>query len=196
VTGPRLILASASPRRREILTRLGVSFEVAVAEVEETVEGDPGEVALANAERKAAAVADEHPAAVVLGADTVVALAGEILPKPRDDEQARAWLERLSGREHRVITAIAVVDAGTIQTAVSTTAVRFRSLSDAEIEWYVASGEWRDRAGGYAIQGRGSALVASIAGDYWTVVGLPVPVLIDLLGPELVTGGEPGAVGP
>jgi septum formation protein len=185
-----LILASASPRRREILAALGVDFRAAVADVEELVEGDPEQVAGENARRKALAVAaGEAAAAQVLGADTVVALDGRILPKPRDEREAREWLRLLSGREHLVVSAICVVEAGETRTAVSVTAVRFRALGDDEVDWYVAGGEWRDRAGGYAIQGRGSALVASITGDYWTVVGLPVAALIDLLGAELLTRG-------
>lgn len=187
MTPTPLILASASPRRREILTQLGIPFDSAVAEIEEATEGDADEAALDNARRKAEAVAADHPEATVLGADTVVALDGEILPKPRDAAQAREWLERLSGREHRVVSAIAIVESGATRIASSVTAVRFRALTPAEIGWYVNTDEWRDRAGGYAIQGRGAALVASITGDYWTVVGLPVPALIDLLGDDVTT---------
>lgn len=192
----RLVLASASPRRRDILTQLGIDFEVAVPEVEEEAEGTPEDVAASNADRKSAAVAWRCPPTTrVLGADTVVAVDGRILPKPRHAGEAAQWLRLLSGRYHVVVTAIAVhqgcsspadIDEG--GTAVSRTTVRFRRLSPAEIDWYVASGEWRDRAGGYAIQGRGAALVAGIEGDYWTVVGLPVPALLDLLGLDVLLG--------
>jgi septum formation protein len=185
-----LILASASPRRREILTQLGLAFEVAVPDVEEVLEGDPREAARANARRKALAVAGQTPPeSRVLGADTVVVLDGRILPKPRDAAQAAEWLRLLSGRTHRVVSALCLVDGQRARTVDSTTEVRFRRLTEAEIGWYVASGEWRDRAGGYAIQGRGAALIESIAGDYWTVVGLPVPALIGLIGPRSLTGG-------
>lgn len=185
--GP-LVLASASPRRREILSRLGIEFEVVAPGVQEIDEGDPESVTRENARRKARVVAATRRDARVLGLDTVVALEQRTLPKPRDAAQAREWLSALSGREHRVVTALCLVEDGRVREAVSTTTVRFRSLSDAEIDWYVAGEEWRDRAGGYAIQGRGAALVAEIRGDYWTVVGLPVAALIDLLGPELLTG--------
>lgn len=185
----RLVLASASPRRRDILAQLGIEFEVVVSDVEEEEAGDPLAVALANAERKARAVADGLPDhARVLGADTVVAVEGRTLPKPGNEDQAREWLELLSGREHRVVSAVCLVQDGSARSALSTTAVRFRELTAAEIHWYLASGEWRGKAGGYAIQGRGAGLVAGIEGDYWTVVGLPVPALFDLLGPEILLG--------
>ena len=184
-----LILASASPRRRAILTQLGVPFRAVAVEVDEVEEGDPEQVARGNAVRKArAAVGGAGPADTVLGADTVVALDGRILPKPRDCEQARAWLRSLSGREHRVVSAICLAAAGSQREAASSTRVRFRYLTEAEIEWYLGTGEWRDKAGGYAIQGRGAALVAAISGDYWTVVGLPVPTLLELLGPGFLAG--------
>jgi septum formation protein len=157
-----------------------VEFEVRPAEVVELVDGDPSEVARENARRKALAV--DGP--VVLGADTLVVLEGRTLPKPRDEEQARSWLTALSGRSHRVVGGICV-RTGELDTAVVATDVRFRALDEAAIAWYLASGEWRDRAGGYAIQGRGAALVAAIDGDYLNVVGLPVATLLDLV-PDLV----------
>ena len=164
-------------------------FRAVAVEVEELHQGDPRAVARENAARKArAAAAGAGPHATVVGADTVVALDGRVLPKPRDAAQAAEWLMALSGREHQVISAVCVVTAGQEREAVSTTDVRFRRLTEEEIDWYVAGGEWRDKAGGYAIQGRGAALVASIRGDYWTVVGLPVPALVELLGPGLLTG--------
>jgi septum formation protein len=166
-----------------------VRFEAVAVEVEELSEGDPQDVARENAARKArAAAAHARPASTVVGADTVVAIDGQILPKPRDAAQAREWLVALSGRDHEVTSAVCVVAAGKEREAVSATEVRFRSLTGAEIDWYLASEEWRGKAGGYAIQGRGAALVDSISGDYWTVVGLPVTALVDLLGPGLLTG--------
>jgi septum formation protein len=145
--------------------------------VEELEEGDPPAVAAENARRKAAAV----PAPVgtpVLGVDTVVALAGRIYGKPPDEKAARRTLRHLGGRTHQVISGIAVDDRVTTVT----TAVTFRRLDARWIDWYVGTGEWRDRAGGYAIQARGAALVRAIEGDYLNVVGLPAAALIDLLG--------------
>jgi septum formation protein len=192
---PPLILASASPRRREILTRLGIEFEARPAEVQELREGEPQAVALENARAKARAVAAVAPdGARVLGADTIVAAGERILPKPADERQAHEWLGLLSGREHVVVSALCLVHGSRERSAASTTRVRFRTLTAGEIDWYVAGGEWRDRAGGYAIQGRGAALVAGIDGDYWGVVGLPVATLLELLGPDLLTDGRiPGS---
>ena len=133
-----------------------------------------------NACLKAKAVAG----AVVLGVDTTVALGSETLGKPRGEEEARSFLHRLAGRSHRVWSGLCLLAGERERTGAAVTEVRFRSLSEAEIERYVASGEWRERAGGYAIQGRGAALVERISGDFWNVVGLPVPALVELA-PEL-----------
>jgi septum formation protein len=121
----------------------------------------------------------------VLGVDTVVALDGVVYGKPADAAQARTTLRALSGREHTVFSGVCLVWAGSERSAVAETRVRFRAISDALIEWYVASEEWRERAGGYAIQGRGAALVAAIDGDYSNVVGLPVATLLTLA-PDLL----------
>jgi septum formation protein len=146
--------------------------------VEELAAGDPLAVARENARRKALAV----DAPLVLGADTDVALAGEVLGKPADRRAAEAFLARLAGRGHEVVGGIALARHGELLAeAVEVTEVRFRALSPAEIRAYVELGEWRERAGGYAIQGRGAALVRSIAGDYLNVVGLPLARLLDLL---------------
>jgi septum formation protein len=174
-----LTLASRSPQRRAILEQLGVAFTVAPSDVEELSEGDPHEVALENARRKAAAVPGER----VLGVDTLVALDGVIYGKPRDAAHARETLWALAGRTHHVVSGIVVAPA--MREAVEVTKVRFRDLDDAWIDWYVGLEEWRGRAGGYAIQGRGAALVREIRGDYLNVVGLPVPALLDLL-PDLL----------
>ena len=176
-----LTLASRSPQRRAILEQLGVEFEVVVPELEETEAGDPADVALQNARRKAAAV--DRP--LVLGVDTVVALDGRIYGKPADAAAARDTLGALSGQVHTVISGVCLREAGQERVATARTRVRFRALSDQLIDWYLATGEWRERAGGYAIQGRGAALVAAVDGDYSNVVGLPVPVLLDLI-PGLV----------
>jgi septum formation protein len=181
VTPERLTLASRSPQRRAILEQLGVDFTVEAPGAEELEDGDPRELVLENALRKARAV----EGARVLGVDTAVVLDGLALGKPRDAGQAEDFLSRLSGREHQVMSGIAVRSGGAESTDVAVTSVRFRVLGRAELDWYLASEEWRERAGGYAIQGRGAALVAGIEGDYWNVVGLPVPALL-ALAPELI----------
>ncbi|MCW3040282.1 MAG: maf protein [Solirubrobacterales bacterium] len=186
VTDP-LLLASASPQRRQILEQLGVPFEVRPADVQEAAAGDPETVARDNALLKATVVAALAPGRTVLGVDTLVTIDGEIFGKPPTPEAAAAMLLRLQGREHAVLSGIAVVDgspsgAPTVPRAdVQRTLVRFTPLSTAQIGAYVATGEWRGRAGSYAIQGRGAALVDGIQGDYLNVVGLPVPALRRLL---------------
>jgi septum formation protein len=155
-----------------------------VSDAEELIDGDPLAVAVENARRKASAV--PAPASVVLGVDTVVVLDGVVYGKPADADEARATLARLSGRVHEVVSGLAVLEDGELRTACATTRVRFRSLDAATLDWYLATGEWRERAGGYAIQGRGAALVAGIDGDYLNVVGLPVTSLLELL-PRILT---------
>lgn len=175
-----MILASASPQRRAILEQVGIVFEVRVSGVEEDTEGEPAAVAEANARRKAQAIADTT-SELVLGADTLVTIDGDILGKPRDAAQAVEFLGRLAGREHEVVGAIALAAGGRVeQVAVEVTAVRFRSLDHPTLDWYVSSREWEGRAGGYAIQGRGAALIAGIRGDYLNVVGLPLARLLAL----------------
>ncbi len=184
-----LILASASPRRREILTRLGLSFEVMPSEVPEVRgEGEsPRDYVTRLSADKAGSVAgatgDRSPAPFVLGADTTVAIGDEVLEKPVDDPDATRIIRRLSGRAHRVITGVSVARAGegVLRTIASETEVRFRGLSDAEVAAYVATGEGRDKAGAYGIQGLGSGLVTSLSGDYFNVVGLPASAVIQLL---------------
>ena len=153
-----------------------------VPEVEELTAGHPRDVVLENARRKARAVRGER----VLGVDTAVVLDGRVFGKPRDEEEAQGFLRCLAGRRHEVLSGICLRAGREERSEVATTRVRFRSLAPAELDWYLASGEWRERAGGYAIQGRGAALVAEIEGDYWNVVGLPVPALIRLA-PGLLT---------
>jgi septum formation protein len=187
---PSLVLASASPQRRAILESLGLDFTVRPAHVEELQQGDPAQVALHNALQKARACgarADDAPAGaqVVLGCDTVVWLGGRIHGKPAGERAARATLQALSGNTHTVISGVAVLGAGEPRTAVARTEVTFRWLSDELLDWYLAIGEWRDRAGGYAIQGAGAALVRSIDGDFQNVVGLPLASLIDIY-PQLL----------
>jgi septum formation protein len=151
------------------------------ANVEEDEAGDPAAVAELNARRKASAIGP-HPSHLVLGADTVVALDGDILGKPRDAVQAREYVGRLNGRTHEVVGGIALAQAGEIvATAVEVTRVTFRRSDAATLDRYVETGEWDGRAGGYAIQGEGAALVAAVDGDYLNVVGLPLARLQDLL---------------
>ena len=180
MTPAPLILASASPQRRSILSQVGIRFEVRPANVPEDEEGDPAEVAEANARRKAAAV-EAPPGALVLGADTLVAIGGEILGKPDGEAQARDFLERLGGRTHQVVGAVALAEDGdVVLVAAERTLVSFRRLTPALVDWYVSTGEWQGRAGGYAIQGAGAVLVTGVQGDYLNVVGLPLARLLDL----------------
>jgi septum formation protein len=148
--------------------------------VEELEHGPPDEVAVENAYRKASAIASTHPDALVLGVDTVVAIGARMYGKPADAAQARHTLEALGGRKHAVISGLCLIEDGRPRTAAASTLVEFRALDREIIEWYVAGEEWRERAGGYAIQGRGAALVARIEGDYLNVVGLPVATLLEL----------------
>jgi nucleoside triphosphate pyrophosphatase len=171
-----LVLASRSPQRRAILEQLGVDFEVAPADVEEETAGDPRRMVVENALRKARAVPGER----VLGVDTIVVLDGRSFGKPADEAEAETLLRRLSGRTHEVWSGIALVSGGAERTASACTKVRFRRLEEPDLRWYLESGEWRERAGAYAIQGRGAALVESIEGDFWNVVGLPVRELIEI----------------
>ena len=192
-----IIHASGSPRRRELLEREGVPFTVRVSEVDEALDPDilrdPREAAKKLAERKAGAVvqevlgADYVCAAVVIGADTMVALDGRIYGKPADEEDAKRILRELSGRVHQVVKGVSVwlisapdkenVSLG-FRTLVGTSHVTFKNLSDEEIEAYVATGEPMDKAGAYGIQGEGGALVKGVSGDYDNVVGLPVKRLL------------------
>jgi septum formation protein len=176
-----LTLASASPQRRAILEQLGVEFRVVVPEVEELTEGDPATVVVENALRKARAVEGDP----VLGADTEVVLDGRVFGKAGDEREAEEFLRALSGRTHDVWGGVALRSGGDELTAHAVTRVRFAVLEPRDIEWYVTAGEWRGRAGGYAIQGKGAALVDSIEGDFWNVVGLPVTELRRLV-PEVV----------
>lgn len=171
-----LTLASASPQRRAILAQLGVDFDVVVPEVEEVVGGDPRSTVVENARRKARAV----PGDLVLAADTEVVLDGRVFGKAADEEEAELFLRRLSGRTHEVWGGLALRNGGDERTAHAVTRVRFRMLEPADIAWYIGTGEWRDRAGAYAIQGKGAALVEEIDGDFWNVVGLPLAELVKL----------------
>jgi septum formation protein len=181
--GP-LILASASPQRRAILTGLGADFVVVPSGYDEVpLPGSPEEVVVARALGKARAVAARDPRRPVVGVDTEVVLGGGVLGQPADADAARAMLRRLAGREHRVLSGVAVVGTGE-RTACVETRVRVRALPADALEAYVATGEWRGRAGGYAIQAEGGGLVESLDGDLDNVIGLPVDALRTLLAAE------------
>jgi septum formation protein len=178
----RLVLASASPRRREILHLLGLDHEVRPSAVEETIL--PGEGAEAAARRLAVEKASTGVALaneVILGADTLVVLGGEILGKPADEAEALRMLLKLQGRDHRVCTGLALRMGERVEADVAVTRVWFRSLDAAECEEYVGSGEPLDKAGAYGIQGLGAALVQRIEGEYFNVMGLPVQLMLSLL---------------
>jgi septum formation protein len=187
-----LILASRSPQRKAILEQLGVAFRVEEPGVEELTGGDPRALVRENALRKARAVAAAGGRSGgterVLGADTAVVLDGRVFGKPRDEGEAETFLRRLSGRTHEVMSGIALREPdGAERSDVAVTRVRFRRLEPPDLAWYLATEEWRERAGAYAIQGRGAALVEEIEGDYWNVVGLPVATLLRLV-PDLLHG--------
>jgi len=187
-----LVLASASPRRAEILRAVGWPFEAVPADVDESHrEGESAEEFVSRlAREKAEAVASTRLFGLTLGADTVVVVDGEILGKPRDEEEARGMLGRLSGRTHEVLTGVALVRAETGRWAVGVerTRVRFARTSGEEIAWHVATGDVLDKAGAYAVQGRAALFIEGIEGDYWNVVGLPVRLLYRLAG-EMLEGG-------
>jgi septum formation protein len=179
----RLVLASASPRRRELLGQLGLSFEVSAADIDETPQqGERAQAyVLRLAREKARAVATRHPGAWVLAADTTVALGDELLGKPRDAAEAREMLGRLSGRTHEVHTGVALAGPSGEHSTVVRTQVTFRSLSPGEIAWYAGTGEPLDKAGSYAVQGKGGFLVAAVDGSPTNVIGLPLGETLELL---------------
>ena len=194
---PELILASSSPQRKAILEQLGVRFRIVVPAVDELTAGAPEELVLENARRKAAAAVaalggeadgSRDHAQPVLGVDTVVAFGARVYGKPKDREQARATLGALSGQTHRVLSGVCLIADGVARTAAAVTTVAFRLLDAATLDWYLDSDEWQGRAGGYAIQGRGAALVERIDGDYLNVVGLPVATLLDMYPAALFAG--------
>jgi septum formation protein len=180
---PRVVLASSSPRRRELLTLVGIKHEVAPANIDESYL--PGETPTVHAERlareKAAVVAARVPHAVTIGADTIVVVDGDVLGKPRDERHAAEMLRRLSGRSHRVVTAVAAVWRGATASSVEEVGVTFRPLDDREIAAYIATGEPMDKAGAYGIQGFGATIVERVNGDYFAVMGLALNRLVRLL---------------
>lgn len=179
----RVILASASPRRRELLALVGIAHDVRPAAIDESLR--PGETPMGHAERlaraKARAVAEREPDAVVIAADTIVVVDGDILGKPRGVEEAAEMLRRLSARKHTVYTAMAVARGARTESAVETVTVTFRALTGEEIDQYVATGEPLDKAGAYGIQGYGATIVERVEGDYFSVMGLGLRRLVELL---------------
>ena len=179
----RVILASASPRRRQLLDLIGIAHEVRPANIDETMR--PRETPRRHAERlareKASAVAKRDPDLITIGADTIVVVNRKVLGKPRDADDAARMLALLSGREHVVTTAVAVSRGKKLRSAVEEVLVKFRRLRDDEIEAYIETGEPMDKAGAYGIQGYGATIVERIEGDYFAVMGLPIVRLIGLL---------------
>jgi len=180
---PPLLLASTSPQRRAILEQLRIPFEVAAPRYEEHdgAGGDPVALVQEHASGKARSLAAEAGDRPVLGVDTAVVLAGRIFGKPADAGEAERMLEELSGKRHAVISGLCLVTPGWEYVDADTTFVSFRALTPRDLGSYVASGEWSGRAGAYAIQGRGAALVSRIEGDYLNVVGLPAALLVRVL---------------
>jgi septum formation protein len=184
MTHPSVILASQSPRRRELLTLVGIPHTVRPADIDEAYL--PGEKPAAHAERlareKAAVIARDEPDAVVIGSDTIVVVDGEVLGKPRDEQHAAEMLARLSGRSHVVMTAVAVMWRGVELSAVEEVGVTFHPLDAETVVAYIATGEPMDKAGAYGIQGYGATIVKRVDGDYFAVMGLPLQRLVRLMG--------------
>ncbi|MCR5073088.1 MAG: Maf family protein [Clostridiales bacterium] len=189
-----IILASASPNRKELLERIGLPFSVVVSHVVENVSSSlpTGEYVMELARQKAESVAADYPDACVIGADTVVDLDGTILGKPHTPENAKAYLSAMQGREHLVYTGVAVTVHGKTIVDVEKTSVTFAPMSGEEIEWYVATGDPLEKAGAYGIQGPAGLFVSAIRGDYFNVVGLPIHLLYRMLQKSDVLG--PGTV--
>ena len=177
-----LILASKSPRRKELLKQIGIPFVVVVSDAEE-VSGNswtPAALVVENAKRKARAVAEKYPDSPVLGADTVVSSEGKIFGKPKDKDEARKMLTALSGKMHEVTTGLALINRNEIRTTSVTTKVFFDTMTKADIDAYIATDESMDKAGAYAIQGKAARFIEKIEGRYSNVVGLPLNALIQL----------------
>lgn len=179
----RLILASSSPRRRELLTQAALHFDILPADIDETQRPHEGPAAYVQrmALEKARAVHARHPEALILGADTTVVLNGEVLAKPADRADAERMLRALSGRTHHVHTGVVLLSASAQRTHVETTAVTFAPISEAELEHYIDSAEPYDKAGAYGIQGYAARWIPRIEGDYFNVMGLPLAITVQLL---------------
>ena len=180
---PKLILASGSPRRSEILTSVGWEFEKHVADIDETERAGelPENYVVRLAREKAEAVAARFPDGIVLGADTTVVIDEQIIAKPVDLNDSRRMLRLLSGRWHEVLTGVAVVQNGKTRASIQSTRVKFSELSDGEIEYLVLNGSPLDKAGAYAVQAQAALFIEGIEGDYWNVVGLPISLVYRLI---------------
>ncbi|CAI8960746.1 MULTISPECIES: Maf family protein [Bacillus] len=176
----KLILASGSPRRKELLELAGVPFEIVVSEIEETIGAysSPADIVMSLALQKASAVVEHHEDSVVLGADTIVTYESRILGKPKDEAEAKEILQLLSGKTHEVYTGVALISKEKTVTFYERTEVMFWELTEEEIDAYIATKEPLDKAGSYGIQGKGSIFVQHIQGDYYSVVGLPIARLV------------------
>jgi len=181
---PKIILASASPRRAELLRQIGVRFELIPSQIEERPHPDeaPPDYITRIARAKVIAVARNQETGLIIGADTVVVLDGRLLGKPGDDAEAKSMLKQLSGRWHAVMTGVALYEVESRHEVADyeKTLVKFAQLSDREIDWYIQTGETKDKAGAYGIQGLGGLFVDEIAGNYYNVVGLPIPLVYRL----------------
>jgi septum formation protein len=192
-----VVLASASPRRAELLRAAGFEFDVVVADVDESIragESPQTYVRRLAAEKSAAVLSLSRRDAIILGADTAVVVDGDILGKPRDDEDAAAMLARLSGRRHQVMTGVSLRCGAYEVGRVEITDVDFVRLTDADVDWYVKSGEGRDKAGAYAIQGLASRFIPRIEGSYSNVVGLPIACVVELI--TEISGTPPAGSSP
>lgn len=184
-----LILASQSPRRRDLLTMLGLDFTIITADIDETMDETLplSEAVLQVCQKKAAAVGANHPDDLIIAADTVVEVDGKVLGKPRDPDHARQMLRLLSGRTHHVLTAFCLWRGGVVEAHVEQSEIRFKPLSDGEIDAYVATGSPLDKAGAYGIQEQAAVFVEAITGDYYNVMGLPLCALVKGLRRQGVT---------
>ncbi|MCU0240059.1 MAG: Maf family protein [Pyrinomonadaceae bacterium] len=180
---PKLILASGSPRRAEILTSVGWEFEKIVADIDETEfeNENPADYVQRLAKEKAEAVAVHHSDRIVLGADTTVVIDNQIIGKPIDLNDARRMIKLLSGRTHEVLTGVAVVKNGETKVGIQNTKVKFKPLNDDDVEFLVQFGEPLDKAGAYAVQAQAALFIEGIEGDYWNVVGLPISLVYELV---------------
>lgn len=196
MSGLRVLLASQSPRRRELLALIGLAHDVRPADIDESLH--PGEAPVAHAERlareKAKKISGSDPDAVVIAADTIVVLDGDVLGKPADTSEAMQMLSRLSGRTHTVLTAVAVARGADMRSGVETVEVTFRELTRTAIERYVATREPMDKAGAYGIQGYGATIVRRIEGDYFAVMGLALGRMVELLDELGVRYEHPGVL--
>lgn len=182
-TKHNFILASESPRRKELFATLGIPFEVQPSNIDETVEEGlrPEEIAISIAYKKTVPIIESSPNTIVIGADTIVCLGKELLTKPKNNEQAKQFLEMLSGQTHQVVTGVSIQGGGVSISFAETTLVKFYELTNEQMDAYVATGDSLDKAGGYGIQTMGGLFVEKIEGDYNNVVGLPISRLFHTL---------------